>query len=183
MKKIFKILVIIFMVFFTMIGSLYFIFFSGIEFDSKISSSQKIKDLNKKVFWGFTYEKSKKISTDYSVNQIGNDTVRYNFEASLSEKYNCIGQCTINQSTGFGGNSVYIYKVGNRFKVEIDDSYDNVADDNSNKGYKILSQKLILNKENYQINDSIFGKVEIKFRDNKDSSIKESSGFFRGKVQ
>lgn len=170
------------MVFFTIVGSLYFIFFSGIEFDSNISSSQKIKDLDKKVFWDFTYEKPEKISTDYSVNQIGNDTVRYIFEASLSKKYIYIGQLTIDQSTGFAGNSVYIYILGNRFKVEIDDYSDNVSDDNSNKGYKILSQKIILDKENYQINDSIFGKIEIKFRDNKDNSINESSGFFRGKV-
>jgi hypothetical protein len=61
------------------------------------------------------------------------------------------------------------------------------ADFNSKekKTHKIIYQKLILNKAIYQLNDSIFGKIEFKSIDKYSNNfVKEHNGkgFFRGKI-
>ena len=162
-----------------MITSSYFIFFTKIEFQRNISSSNEIKNLNDKIFWDLGFYKPEKISTDFSLNKIKNNIATYDFNASQDKKCGQLEYFRLNQSTGFGGNLITIYRLGSRFRIEMEDFSDNEIQNNSKKGYKILSQKLILNKRNYNIKDSIYGKIEIKFRDNSNSLVNYGSGCFR----
>ncbi|SFI14263.1 hypothetical protein [Halpernia frigidisoli] len=182
MKKFFKIFVIIIAIIIIVITSLYFILFTKIEFQEKIASSKEIKNLDNKIFWDLGYYKPEKISTDFSLGKKKNDTVCHDFSVSQNKNHSQIGYFRLSQSNGFGGNVIQIYKLGNRFRIEMEDVSDNVIENTSKKGYKILSQKLILDKKNYNIKDSIFGEIKIKFRNNEDNSINYGSGFFRTTV-
>lgn len=183
MRKLFTILMIMIISVFLIMTLSYFFFFQKINIDSHISNSKEIKNLNKKIFWSLGYPKQSEISTDYTCEINANDTVIYIFNAYLSPKFKSIGTLELATSTGYGGNKVNIYKIGNRFRVDINDYSDNIVEKDINKGYKILSKNLILDKENYKKNDSIFGRIQIKFLNKNTNLINESSGFFKGKLQ
>lgn len=184
MKKLFKITGIILGIAILIIFFSYQFFFTKINFDENIKNDQRIKNLDKKVFWSFGLEqinKPKKISTDFTLDGKQNDTINFTFHASQSEKYKNIGQFQVYSSTGFNGINIFLYRLKNRFRTEIDEFSDNVVE--NEKRFKIISQKLTLDKKNYKKNDSVFGKLEIRFEDLVNNSKTNSISYFRTKME
>lgn len=162
----------------------YQFFFTKINFDENIKNDQRIKNLNKKVFWSLGIEqinKLDKISTDFTLDGKQKDTINFTFHASQSEKYKNIGQFQIHFSTGFNGINIFLYRLKNRFRTGIDEFSDNAVE--NKKRFKIISQKLTLDKENYKKNDSVFGKLEIQFEDLINNSETNSISYFRAKMK
>lgn len=186
MKKFLKILGIILGISIVILFFSYQFFFTKINFDENIKNNQRIKNLDKKVFWSFGLEqikKPKKISTDFTLDGKQNDTINFTFHASQSEEYRNIGEFQIHFSTGFNGINIFLYRLKNRFRTEIDEFSDNVVENENKKRYKIISQKLTLDKENYKKNDSVFGKLEIRFEDLENNFKTNSISYFRTKME
>ena len=88
MREFLKILGIILGIFIVILFFSYQFFFTKINFDENIKNNQRIKNLDKKVFWSFRLEqikKPKKISTDFTLDGKQNDTINFTFHASQSE--------------------------------------------------------------------------------------------------
>ncbi|QCX54345.1 hypothetical protein [Elizabethkingia sp. JS20170427COW] len=186
MKKFFKILGVILGIFIVIIFFSYQFFFTKINFDKNIKDDQRIKNLDKKVFWNFGFEqinKPKKISTDFTIDGKPNDTINFTFHAYQSEKYRNIGQFQVHFSTGYNGINIFLYRLKNKFRTEIDEFSDNVVENENKKRYKIISEKLTLDKENYKKNDSVFGILEIQFEDLVNNSKTNSISYFRAKME
>lgn len=88
--------------------------------------------------------------------------------------------------TGFGGRGFMIKYKSNRFFTEPYYSTDIIMDGESKPTYKIIYQKLMLDKSNYKIGDSLYGKIDFKAieYDGFFKKIKHSGkGYFRSKIK
>ncbi|MBD8081886.1 hypothetical protein [Chryseobacterium caseinilyticum] len=185
MKKFFKYLLLVFTILFILSCIFWITKFNSITVDSKISNSQQIKSLDRKIFWNFGFNKPEKNSTDFAIGQKYGDTILFNCYALKSPKIKNLDIITFGFSTGYNGTNVVIFKYGNAFTVDVDDFSDVERTDDFFKQnqYKIIKQKLTLNKENYKTGDSIYGKLELKIKNKETEQIEMASGYFRTEMK
>lgn len=178
MKIFFKIFLVFFCSILVGIISCYYIFLSPVQFDKSISKSKAIKDLDKKIYWSFYKDLKQEVTTDFTLEKNKGDTVIYQCTFNRFNEFPKIENINFHFTTGFNGNQVNIYRIGNRFLTKINDFSDNETGEQE-KRFKILSQKLVLNQREYKANDSIFGSLEIKFLDYQNNSTNKAVGNFR----
>lgn len=186
MKRLLRILGNTLGIFVVIIFALFHFLFIEINYDKNIKNDQRIKNLDKKVFRSFGFEqisKSDRVSTDFTFDGKQKDTVNFTFHATQSNKCRNVGQFKIHSSTSFNGQNIFIYRLKNRFRTEIEEFSDNYVENEKKKRYKIISQHLILDKEHYNENDSVFGKLEIQFEDVFNNTTISSISYFQTKVQ
>ncbi|RBQ11371.1 hypothetical protein [Pedobacter miscanthi] len=86
----------------------------------------------------------------------------------------------------FGGQGLLIKYVNKKFNTEAYMHTDLVIEGEMAPNQKIIYQKLSLNKENYEIGDSLFGKIEFKSIDldySGDTILRSGHGNFRALVK
>lgn len=86
---------------------------------------------------------------------------------------------------GFGGQGFIIKYKNKRFYTEPYFSTDVIIEGEVEPTYKIVYQKLILNKSNYSLGDSLYGHIDFKsIETDKDKNTTEhfGKGYFRTKV-
>ncbi|MEO8886150.1 MAG: hypothetical protein ABI367_08815 [Mucilaginibacter sp.] len=88
----------------------------------------------------------------------------------------------IGYSYGFGGKGFNIICADDKYSVIPYQTTDQPSKEKTKPTYKIIKQKLILNKSRYMVGDSIFGYVDFKLiEDQKITHI--GKGYFRGKIE
>jgi len=181
MKKFLKYLLLVFTLLFIISYIFWITKFNPLIVDSKISNSQHIKSLDKKIFLNFGFNKPEKNTTDFAIGRKERDTIMFKCYAFISPKIKNLNIINFSFSTGFNGTKVTVFKYANRFSTEIEDFTDVVETDNflkQNK-YKIINQELTVDKEYYKSGDSIFGKLQLEFKNRENHSIETASGYFR----
>lgn len=155
----------------------------SINFDNNIGNSTEIKNLDKK-FYDHTYLifDSTKVATDFEIFNQQKDTVNFNFTATQSPKYKNLTTFIFKSGDGFVGIDINVLKYKNFFYCFAESYTDNIGTFDFLKPdeYHIKKQKLTLNKENYSIGDSIFGKIELEIKFRPNDSIYNAKGYFRG---
>lgn len=165
------------------------LFPDSIFMDEKIKYSHEIDQLKSKklsVFYNFR-KGTESANSDFYLNEKpdNNDEVFFTFYSQLAKRPIPLQFLTFNLSTGYNGVNVEIYKIGNRFRTEVNNFTDNASDTNSTK-YKILHTKLTLDKSDYKTGDSIFGKIKLEIEETgTDQSVRKylSQGVFKSTVQ
>ena len=110
------------------------------------------------------------------------DTVKakdYTCDAYIKDGY-----LTINIGMGsmFGGFGFHIKCTNEKYSIEPYEWSDAEPIGKHNPVFKVIKQSLILNKNKYFMDDSIFGKVDFKIiEDQKITHI--GNGYFRGKIE
>jgi len=165
------------------------LFPDSISIDEKIKYSHEIDQLKSKklsVFYSFG-KGTESVNTDFYLKEKpdNNDEVFFRFYSQLAKKPIPLQFLTFNLSTGYNGVRVEIYKIGNRFRTEINNFTDNASETESTE-YKILHQELTLDKGDYKTGDSIFGKIKLEIEETgTDQSVRKylSQGVFKSTVQ
>ena len=108
-------------------------------------------------------------------------------------KYKCIAHfyksdtlyITIEFNDGFSSHGFTLNYINKTFYTKINSTTDMVSDQNDNlPNYKTIYQRLILDKNNYQVGDSVFGKVDFKIYEYNNDYKNEyiGKGYFKSKI-
>ena len=143
--------------------------FSGL--DNKDSLGKRTSDVS--------YFSGKKINlNDTKYSKFNNCRAYYFFNDTLS--------INIGFSNGFTGRGFIIKYKNKKFYTEGYYSTDVIIEGEIEPTHKIVYQKLTLDKTNYKVGDSLFGKIEFKSieKDNNNQETTEhfGKGYFRTKV-
>jgi|GEM_PF-1707514 len=169
------------------LGIVYFLSkWKKVNIDENIGKSAEIKQLDKKNFDSlFLIFDSTKVNTDFEIFENKSNTVTFNFDVNKSSKFPNTTFLNFNSGDGFSGVNVNVTKYKKFFHSSIK-SYSDVVGTfdflNSDK-YAIKTQKLTLNKSEYNKGDSIYGKIELQIEFKPDHSIYSSKGYFRSVVK
>ncbi len=161
-----------------------------VTIDPKISNDSVYKrmDTEEEIFSTFEKDRTRKKSTDVQY-LIGNEN---------ADKYSKMNNCRayfnksdtlivdIGISSGFVSSGFIIKYKGNKFFTEPYYDDDIVFEGEPFETYKLVYQKLNLNKTNYKAGDSLFGKIEFKSIETdleKKKHEHTGNGFFRAKVK
>ena len=86
--------------------------------------------------------------------------------------------------TGFGGSGFIIKYKSSKFYTEPYYITDVIMEQEADPTYKLIYQKLILNKSDYKVGDSLFGNIDFKSIGPNFSGIEHSGrGYFRAKIK
>jgi len=186
MKKILKNALLL-ILFISIFGILYFLSkWNKINVDENIGKSSGIKNLNSKVFdHTFLIFDTANVKTDFKVLENESDTVTFNFNAAQSPKSKNLYFLTFNSGDGFAGVNINIFKYRNFYYTKAE-SYTDVKktfDFLEPARYIVEKQKLTLNKSEYKIGDSIFGKIELQIKFKALDTLINSNGYFRGIIE
>lgn len=186
MKKILKKIFILILSILILV-TLYFLSkWKTINFDNNICNLTEIKNLDKK-FYDHTYLifDSTKVTTDFEIFNKRKDTVNFNFTATQNTKYKNITTFIFNSGDGYIGININVLKYKNFFYCSAESYTDNIGTFDFLKPdeYYIKKQTLTLNRENYSIGDSIFGKIELEIKFRPNDSIYNAKGYFRGIIK
>ncbi|QNN44035.1 hypothetical protein [Pedobacter roseus] len=89
-------------------------------------------------------------------------------------------------SDGFTGSGLNIKYKNKRFNAEAYEFTDVIIEGEVKPKQKVINQKLVLNKANYKIGDSLFGRIEFKsieINNQGDTILHISNGNFRTRVR
>ncbi|MFD2939874.1 hypothetical protein [Flavobacterium notoginsengisoli] len=166
--------------------------------DPKISQNKAYKELNKEqeIFSFFELLK-KPDSTSKRSSGVSYYIRKKNEQANnFPRNYNCRAyffppradtlSINIGIGNGFGGNGFIINLKNNKFYTEAYYSTDVIIEGETKPTHKVIYQKLILDKANYRIGDSLFGYIDFKsIETDKDNNQTNHSGkgYFRTKVK
>jgi hypothetical protein len=165
-----------------------------VNIDSNISKDLVYKELDKQkeIFAGFekkdslgkrtsdvSYFSGKKINlNDTKYSKFNNCRAYYFFNDTLS--------INIGFSNGFTGRGFIIKYKNKKFYTEGYYSTDVIIEGEIEPTHKIVYQKLTLDKTNYKVGDSLFGKIEFKSIEKNNNSGETTEhfgkGYFRTKV-
>jgi hypothetical protein len=160
--------------------------------DSKIDENKIYKELNKQKEIFFMLEKRDSSKRSSDVYYFAGENL--NFKDQYSKNYNCEAYfplsdtliINIGQNSLFRGKGFKINLIDNKFHIQTYETSDLIDEFEVLPTYKIIYQKLILDKANYKIGDSLFGKVEFKSieTDQDNNQIQHfGKGYFRTKVK
>ncbi len=161
--------------------------------DSKISKNEIFKKLDNEKEKFSAFERDTLMRKTSDVAYINNQNPSYDIK-----KYSKINNCRayfwkkdtlsikIGIGNGFTGRGFIILIKNNEFYTEPYYSTDVIIEGEKKSVYKIIYQKLTLNKLNLKIGDSIYGKIDFKSieTDNQNKVISHTGlGYFRTKVK
>ena len=158
--------------------------------DSQISQDSVFNrmDTEKEIFSFHERDTSMKKTSD----------VQYSYDDTQDDKYSKFNNCrayfyksdtlTINIGigNGFSANGFIIKYKSNKFFTKPYFFTDQIMEGESEPTYKLIYQKLTLDKSNYKIGDSLYGKIDFKSieYDGFFKKIKHSGkGYFRSKIK
>lgn len=165
-------------------------FWSEVSIDPKISMDSVFKRMNteKEIFDMLERERSRVKSSDVAY-LIGNDN---------ADKFSMLNNCrtyfyksdtlkiNIGIGDGFTANGFIIKYKSKKFFTEPYYSTDVIMEGESKPTYKLIYQKLTLDKSNYKVGDSLYGYIDFISieEDGLFKKIKHSGkGYFRAKVR
>lgn len=141
--------------------------FSQISIDHHIKNVSEIKELR------HLFETSSFIDEPGEVSKMKTTNVtsvlQLEKEKSFTfDGYRCFAtieknnlKMSISYNTGLGGGGIKILTKNNTFSIR-PISWDDIGGSENDNNYKINYQNLILDKTNYKIGDSVFGKLEVE---------------------
>jgi len=161
--------------------------------DNKISKNNIFKKLDKEKEIFSVLEKDTLMRKTIAVDYINNRNPNYDIK-----KYSNLNNCRssfwkkdtlsihIGISDGFCGSGFTIFVKNDKFYTKPYYFTDNISVGEKQSTYKIICQKLTLNKSNFIIGDSVYGKIDFKSveTDNRNEVINHSGvGYFRTKIK
>ena len=162
------------------------------KYDPKIPLNPIFKKLNQeKELYGLLDARDSILKRSSSVAYFskGEDTINNNYYRNNK----CIARMTtdtlyvsIGMGSGFSGSGSQIKYFKKKFYVEPFRWTDASLGKEFESTYKLNKQELILDKVEYKIGDSIFGRIEFESIEtdfNKKRTIKKGKGYFRGKIK
>lgn len=149
--------------------------------------NEAIRTLDNKVYFSFNNysgNESRIATTDFSFEK-KSDTVFFECYIDKNKYFNDIQTISFKSGDGFSGIIIEIMKINNFYRAHINQYSDNPKI-LKNSGYRILRKNLILDKSNYKLGDSIFGKFQLtveKLNQGKNVNVYNINSVFRSKVQ
>ncbi|KAF2513688.1 hypothetical protein EYY60_05535 [Flavobacterium zhairuonense] len=119
---------------------------------------------------------------------------RINLNDKYSKYYNCEANFLLSDTLkidigyvgGYSGSGFIIKLKNDKFYTEAYSYDDVVYEDETKSTYNLIYQKLILDKQNYKVGDSLYGNIEFKSieTDHKNNRIQHfGKGYFRTKIK
>jgi hypothetical protein len=156
---------------------IYFYFFNSETVINRSVKEVANSELNTKVF--YSSNQSRKVSTDFDLYGKSPDSVYSIVNSACTINKFPLQYFTISAGDGFSGIQLKIYNLLGRNNIKLEQYSDNL--NSKLPKYKILEQKLILDKYNYDQGDSIFGRIELKIV-GETGSLYTPKFFFRTKI-
>lgn len=167
--------------------------FKKFEIDKYIHNSQTFSTLNKQSEFIFYHRdekrfKNKKRSNNLIIQtELGGLHNKYDefnsesfFITDFENKKTDTIAILIDNFNGYYGNSIVIKLYKNQFKTKYSELSDVILPESIKDSISLLKTQLILNKKNFKINDSIYGKVYLKLIYNNENV--DVNGYFRTKI-
>ena len=187
-----KILIILFSIILTACAQEVEQYWSNVTFDQAISNNNVYSKMDKEDF----------VYSFYDPNTIKTNNIRYTQKAISRTNelvkdnsfinYDCIAKLEksnmltidIGLHSYFSGSGFNLSVNGSKFIVQPYSYTDVVLENETVPTYKILSQKLTLNKPSYKVGDSLYGSVEFRIIETNEKlqTKHAANGFFRTKI-
>ncbi|MEN5306365.1 hypothetical protein ABE425_02550 [Chryseobacterium cucumeris] len=183
-KKFGKIFLVVILGFLVFIIGKFILVWNSVEVDHSLSQKTLFKSFDQQKQTSIWGSESEDIKTNDFKTKSDSISPAY-YSCSITE--NPMLNVTFSVGDGFSGGGFQIDIFQSRYKISPYSYTDNVKlFDFLDTGeyYKVLDNKLILDKESYQKGDSIFGYTELKVqrRYGPEKYIEEGKGYFKGKV-
>lgn len=167
--------------------------FDRYEIDENIQNNKIFENLNKTQEFDFGYDfrkikKNQKRSNNLKITTelggIKNHYDEFNSESFFYTHFDNKRTDTIilliDNFNGYSGEGITLKIYKNYFKLEYLQSGDMIINTKKRDSIKIFESSLKLNKKKYQLNDSIYGYLNLKMEKNKERI--NATGYFRTKI-